>query len=177
MSPPSRDLFLTTPRIGFSHWSADDLPLAIVLWGNPQVTAYIGGPFSPEHVATRLALEVENQRVHGIQYWPLFSLETGDLMGCTGLRPYPADGTTLELGAHLLPAFWGKGYAQEATQAVIGHAFRVLGVQRLIAAHHPENRASQRLIRKLGFQFSHEALYAPTGLEHPWYVLANPTSP
>src|SRR5262249_30084596 len=30
--------FLTTERIGFRTWTAEDLPLALALWGDPQVT-------------------------------------------------------------------------------------------------------------------------------------------
>ena len=36
-----RNYFLKITRIGFSKWTSHDLPLAITLWSNPQVTKYI----------------------------------------------------------------------------------------------------------------------------------------
>ena len=59
---------------------------------------------------------------------------------------------------------WGQGLAQEAGRAVIEFAFETLGVKGLFAGHHPANDASRRLIEKLGFHFTHEEFYAPTGL-------------
>ena len=44
----NRSFFLRSDRIGFSVWNEGDLPLARLLWGNPQVTRYIcaSGTFS-----------------------------------------------------------------------------------------------------------------------------------
>jgi hypothetical protein len=36
---------------------------------------------------------------------------------------------------------------------------------------HPENHASEHLLRRIGFQYTHRELYQPTGLEHPSYLL------
>jgi RimJ/RimL family protein N-acetyltransferase len=80
----------------------------------------------------------------------------------------------LELGFHFRPAYWGQGLAQEAARAVIAFAFETLPVKALFAGHHPENTASERLLRKLGFRFTHEEIYSPTGLLNPAYLLMNP---
>lgn len=167
--------FLQTERIGFAHWHAEDLPLAQALWGDAEVTRYIaaGGVFSGEQIEKRLEAELENQRVHGVQYWPIFELESGAFMGCCGLRPFPEDGV-YELGFHLLPAFWGRGLGPEAARAVIGYAFGTLGVKALVAGHHPGNAASARVLGKLGFAYTHESLYPPTGLMHAAYRLERP---
>jgi ribosomal-protein-alanine N-acetyltransferase len=42
--------FLKTSRLGFRQWSIADLPLAMALWGDPEVTRFIGGPFSPDKI-------------------------------------------------------------------------------------------------------------------------------
>jgi len=178
----SREFFLTTPRLGFSRWTEGDLPLALSLWGDPAVTALIGGPFNPEKVGQRLALEIETTRAHGVQYWPIFRMpgagpeEPVDparvFAGCAGLRPYRIEDRIFELGVHLRPECWGKGLAREAAAAVIQYAFETLDAEALFAGHHPENASSRKLLGKLGFQFTHRELYPPTGLEHPSYLLA-----
>ena len=164
---------LTTPRLGLRTWRDDDIDLALLLWGDPEVSRFIhaGGPPSRESVEKRLANEMETQRAHGIQYWPMFLLEGGDFVGCCGLRPYRLDDKVHELGVHLLPAFWRRGIAHEAATAVIHHAFEQLGVSALFAGHNPDNDASRQMLSKLGFRYTHDELYPPTGRQHPSYLL------
>ena len=42
----------------------------------------------------------------------------------------------------------------------------------LFAGLHPGNAASRRTLEKLGFLYTHHEPYAPTGLDHPGYLLA-----
>jgi RimJ/RimL family protein N-acetyltransferase len=57
---------------------------------------------------------------------------------------------------------------------VIAFAFETVAVKALFAGHHPENAASERLLRKLGFRYTHQEIYLPTGLLNPAYLLKNP---
>ena len=164
--------FLETERLGFRPWSHADIGLALSLWGDLEVTKLIGGPFSGEQVQERLSREIATMQSHGIQYWPVFLLTTGEHVGCCGLRPYKSEEGICEIGIHLRRAFWGQGYAPEATQAVIRYAFNILGVKALFAGHNPTNEASRRLLEQLGFRYTHDEYYPPTGLNHPSYLLA-----
>lgn len=166
--------FATTARVGFRCWSAEDLPLALALWGDPDVTRFIGGPFSSNQIRQRLEDEIATLRAHHVQYWPLFLLRGGEHVGCGGLRPYDLDNGIYELGFHLRPEYWGQGLAVEVGQAIITLAFDTLRATALFAGHHPANTASQRVLQKLGFRFTHEEFYRPTGLQHRSYVLARP---
>jgi [ribosomal protein S5]-alanine N-acetyltransferase len=168
-----RAFFLTTDRLGFSVWTENDLDLATVLWGDPQVTRFIVscGRMSPDKVRERLGTEIECQNHHGIQYWPLFLRENDEFVGCCGLRPHGADSKALEMGVHLIRAQWHKGLATEACSAIIRWAFDHQGVEWLFAGHNPNNRASARLLLGLGFHALGEEFYPPTGLMHPSYRL------
>ena len=117
--------FLKTDRIGFSKWCDEDLPLAKLLWGDPKVTRYIcaSGSFSQSDIENRLQHELENEKLFGIQYWPIFERTSGELIGCCGLRPRGEK--QYELGFHLRPQFWGQGIAVEAAKAVIVYAFDI----------------------------------------------------
>jgi [ribosomal protein S5]-alanine N-acetyltransferase len=174
---PSNRYFLTTARLGFRCWSPEDLPLALALWGDPETTRLIGGPLLPQQIEEKLSREIASMNGHKVQYWPLFLGGTGEFTGCGGLRPYKLEDRVYELGFHFLPAYWGQGLAVEAGRAVITYAFTSLGANALFAGHHPANAASRRLIEKLGFIFTHEELYPPTGLLHPSYLLARPERP
>ena len=170
--------FLLTPRLGFRSWSDADLDLAMSLWGDPEVTALFDsrGLLSREHVRERLARELDNERELGVQYWPFFLRQTGEFVGCAGLKPYDVARGVYELGFHLRAAFWGAGYATEAARAVIEHAFASLQPAALVAGHNPRNHASKRVLEKLGFTYLRDERFAGTGLMHPLYELKRPVS-
>jgi RimJ/RimL family protein N-acetyltransferase len=170
-----RTYFLKTARLGFSRWSSNDLPLAVALWGDVEVTRFIGGPFSQEQIKERLDRHIAFMAAYKVQYWPLFLLTSGDLVGCGGLRPYRLDDGIYEMGVHLRPAYWGQGLAVDAGRAIISFTFETIGARALFAGHHPANAASRRVLEKLGFRFTHEEFYPPTGLQHPSYLLPRPT--
>ena len=109
---------------------------------------------------------------YGMQYWPIFELASGDLIGCCGLRPY--NDTVYEIGFHLRPEFWRQGFALEAATVAIDYAFTELHADGLFAGHNPKNLASKHVLGKLGFQYIRDEFYAPTGLYHPSYELKNP---
>jgi RimJ/RimL family protein N-acetyltransferase len=163
--------FLHTERIGFRIWSESDLDLALGLWGDPEVTRLIGGPFSAAQVRDRLQREIRIQREHGVQYWPIFLRASGEHVGCCGLRPYGEDCAIREIGFHLRRAYWGSSLGAEAACAVIDYAFTELGSAGLFAGHNPANDASRRLLARLGFRYTHDEYYAPTGFHHPSYLL------
>jgi RimJ/RimL family protein N-acetyltransferase len=162
---------LKTARLGFRPWSRADTELAMTLWGDPEVTRLIGGPFSKEQVEERLAQEISTMASHGVQYWPIFLLASGEHAGCCGLRPCKPEQNIFEIGFHIRRAHWGQGYALEAARAVIDYAFGTLGVAGLFAGHNPANEPSRHLLEKLGFRYTHDEFYPPTGLNHPSYLL------
>lgn len=165
--------FLKTSRVGFSLWSMEQQENAMTLWGDFEVTKLIGGPFSVKQQLERLEREIESYHNYQVQYWPIYLLESGEFIGCGGFRPYKDESPSnlLELGFHLRPQFWGQGFGKEIGEALISYAFSVLHVKSLFAGHNPLNGASQHLLLKLGFQFSHHEYYPPTGLNHPSYIL------
>ena len=166
------DFFLQSARVGFRLWRTSDLPLALALWGDPAVTRFIAaGGLSERQIQDRLEREIETQRRHGIQYWPIFLAATGKHIGCCGLRPHGDDPAVPEFGVHIAFRHWRLGYAFEAASCAIDHAFGIVGAKALFAGHNPANMASRGLLTRLGFVYTHDELYEPTGLRHPSYIL------
>lgn len=168
-----RKFFMESQRLGFSEWNRNDLSLAEALWGNSEVTHYIcaTGSFSREDILNRLETEISNGDKYNIQYWPVFALDSGEFVGCCGLRPFKDQKNAYEMGSHLRKEAWGKGYGTEGTKAVIKYAFESLGAKVIYAGHHPENKASRKLLLKLGFTYIGDNYYEPTGLYHPSYEM------
>lgn len=50
-------------------------------------------------------------------------------------------------------AMRGRGYATEATNALIRHAFASMGAKRVLIEYYQDNEPSRRVIEKLGFTF------------------------
>lgn len=170
-----REYFMKTKRTGFSKWNAADLDLAVQLWGEKEVTRFIcaAGTFSNQDIRNRLETELHNDEEFHIQYWPVFELSADKLIGCCGIRPFKSESHSYEIGFHLRKKYWGMGYASEAAKAVIDYSFAVLRADKLYAGHHPQNMASEKLLKKLGFQYIGKNYYTPTGLYHPSYELIN----
>jgi len=165
--------FLKTSRIGFRLWKEEDLHLAVGLWGDVKVTQFFDarGQLSTAQVTERLLQEIDTERLHGIQYWPIFLLKGGRHLGCCGLRPYDASKNVLEIGFHIRFEHWRQGYAFETARSVIQYAFNTIKVSGLFAGHNPKNEGSRYLLGKLGFRYTHDEFYSPTGLNHPSYML------
>lgn len=160
-------------RLQFRHWSPDDLDLALGLWGDPLVSKFIDvrRMLSDREVREMLERHLGFQKQHGVQYWPMFSRASGQHVGCCGLRPRDPSEGIYELGCQIRSTHWGRGFATEASWAAIRFAFEVLGAKSLFAGHHPRSSVSGHLLPKLGFVYTHDELYPPTGLMHPSYRL------
>lgn len=165
--------FMFSKRLGFSHWREADFDLALGLWGDVRVTQLIDarGQLTEEQVSQKLQQEIKREAHYGVQYWPIFLLSTGEHIGCCGLRPYDLEQGIYEIGFHISPPYWRRGFASEAARRVITYAFDELGAQALFAGHNPRNTASRELLLKLGFQYTGDEYYPPTGLNHPSYLL------
>jgi RimJ/RimL family protein N-acetyltransferase len=171
------EYFLKTARLGFRCWSDADLQLALELWGDLKVNAFLVGPFTYDAIRARLEREIAQMRECGLQYWPVFLLDGDVHVGCAGLQPYRMEEQIHELGFHLRPEFWGRGLAQEAARGVIEYAFGALNATAVFAGHHPKNQGSRRVLLKAGFFFAGEELYPPSGVIEPTYLLRRASVP
>jgi ribosomal-protein-alanine N-acetyltransferase len=84
--------------------------------------------------------------------------EDGRYVGRTGLYPHRTeDGVIVPgeatLAFYLARPYWGRGIATEAGRAFIEHGFRDLGLKKIYAGMNAANKASQRVIEKLGFRW------------------------
>ncbi|MEP2703619.1 MAG: GNAT family N-acetyltransferase [Roseibium sp.] len=87
---------------------------------------------------------------HGVGLWVVETRATGTPIGVCGLvvrdgLDYP------DLGYGFLEAHRGKGYAREASQAVLDFARSNLNMKTLCAITDPDNERSNGLLKKVGF--------------------------
>jgi ribosomal-protein-alanine N-acetyltransferase len=73
------------------------------------------------------------------------------MIGTVGLLRFDFEHRRAEVGYEIARRWWGRGLAPEAAGAVVRHGFTVLGLHRIEAGVLPGNRASVRVLEKLGF--------------------------
>lgn len=79
-------------------------------------------------------------------------------IGCVALLFHPdtnhwwGEGA-VELGYWIAEEYWGRGYATEASKALIDHTFDDLDIQEIYASYRIENDQSKRVLEKLGFKY------------------------
>ncbi len=79
----------------------------------------------------------------------------GALIGEAVLHNFSYTGDA-EVGARLLPAYEGRGYAQEAIRALTNYAFSVLAVDTVQAKCFKENARSRKMLEGAGMRFCGE---------------------
>ena len=150
-------VFLETERLLLRRFTADDADLLVALDADPAVTFFItGGAPTPRAEVVDEVLPAflgYYARFPGYGFWAVEERATGDFLGWVHYRPLPdAPADEPELGYRLVRTAWGKGYATEASRAVIDHGFRTLGVRRVVASTMAVNTGSRRVMEKLGMR-------------------------
>ncbi|HVL77370.1 MAG TPA: GNAT family N-acetyltransferase, partial [Noviherbaspirillum sp.] len=129
------------------------------LWSELQVRRFL---FDDQPVSMDVARATLNiclsRRETGTGLWVLRLADNGAPVGCAGLNPAAASTSheprlagLLEPLAALHPEHWHRGYAIEALDALLRHAFETLGQERVGAANDLPNLASARMLERLGF--------------------------
>lgn len=151
---------LEKERVILLPWQSEDWlafkPIAI----DPLVVKYIsnGVPW-PD---SKIIAFVERQRSHFVEagycLWKLLVKGESGVAGFCGLQPLD-DLEGVEIGWWLAPAYWRQGLATEAAREVMNGGFTRCGLNRIVAIAQRENRASIRIMEKLGMRYERDALH------------------
>jgi RimJ/RimL family protein N-acetyltransferase len=85
--------------------------------------------------------------------------EEGGFLGWFHLRPSVFEPEILEIGYRLARRYWSRGLATEGSRALLHHAFGALDQERVDACTDPDNRASRRVMEKLGMGLVGDAVH------------------
>ncbi|MCB1500601.1 MAG: GNAT family N-acetyltransferase [Bauldia sp.] len=83
----------------------------------------------------------------------LIERRSSTLVGVSGYGEMVDRPGALEIATWIGEEFWGRGYATEATHAVIDRAFCETGITILWCSNRVSNGRARRVIEKCGFQF------------------------
>jgi RimJ/RimL family protein N-acetyltransferase len=150
------EILLQTERLILRRFTPADLDHLHALDNDAAVMRYInGGAPTPRSVIERKILPTflrYDDRRPGFGFWAAVEKASGAWLGWFSFRPTPEDPTVAVLGYRLCRAAWGRGYATEGAWALIQRGFVEWGIARVVATTYEENRASRRVMEKLGMR-------------------------
>ncbi|MGD2166602.1 MAG: GNAT family N-acetyltransferase [Gammaproteobacteria bacterium] len=116
---------------------------------DPDAARFLGGP-QARSIAWRSFMTMAGAwHLQRISMFSVVLRDTGEWIGRVGPW-YPEAWPGTEVGWGVLPRYWGRGYATEASAATMDWAFAELGWDEIIHTIDPRNTASIHVARKLG---------------------------
>ncbi len=145
---------IETERLIIREWSESDFSPFLEIAIDPEVMRYIGTgtAYTREQVREFLGRQSESVARHGFCVGALESKADGQLLGHCGIQ-YLDPGGDVEVGWWLARSQWGQGFATEAGRGALTFAFDELNLDRVLALAHIENKASRRVMERLGMRF------------------------
>ena len=146
---------LTTERLILRPFAPEDASEVARLAGDRRIadtTLNIPHPYDESMALAWISTHAERaERDEGLSL-AVTDRATSAIVGAAGLainRPHRRG----ELGYWVGAEQWGRGYATEASRAVIDYAFGPLDLARVVAHCLTRNPSSRRVMEKLGMQF------------------------
>jgi len=145
---------LTTERLHLRAFVTDDAAEVQRLVGDARIaatTARIPHPYEDGMAEAWIATHAAGRESGRELVWAVTGEADGALLGAVGLRIEAAHARGT-LGYWIGVPYWGRGFATEATRAVLGVAFERLALHRVQAEHLACNPASGCVMRKIGLR-------------------------
>lgn len=156
---------LHTERLILRPWTLDDVEAAFRMYGDPEVTRYLGGgACEPNLESQRANLEkviakYEVLGAEGFGFWAAEECETGEVIAAALLKPLvvsegheAASDPEIEVGWHVARAHWGRGIATEMGRRCLQHGFETAGLSQILAVAFADNPKSLRVMEKIGMR-------------------------
>jgi len=135
-----------------------------------QVMAALGGVRSDEETRLFILNNLNHWQRYGFGLWVFRDKINNQFVGRAGLRNTNVEGNDeVELAYALIAKFWAKGLATEMGEEILKIGFELLKLPEIVCFTLTTNKASQRVMEKLGFQYEREIIHA--GLPHLFYRL------
>ena len=133
-------------------WRTDEVERHYDTYRRIEVVQWLGGPpIRTREEARDLIGRMAARHVQDPRFgtWAIVEQSSGVPVGSVLLRPLPDGDGEVEIGWHLHPDSWGKGFASEAAQAVLDRGFAD-GLTEVWAVTYPDNDRSVAVCRRIG---------------------------
>lgn len=147
-------LLLTTPRLTLRPLRPGDAAAVHALHADPVGMRYWATPPWTDPTQADNLIAQDQAALAAGDHIRLGLQRRSDarLVGLCSLFAFQLDSRRAEVGYMLARDCWGGGLMHEALQALLGYGFGVLDLNRVEADIDTRNTASERTLRRLGFQ-------------------------
>jgi RimJ/RimL family protein N-acetyltransferase len=156
---------IETARLILRPWRDSDLLLFAEQNADPVVMRYLIGPLTRAQSDAYVERSKQDFAATGICKWAVEVPGVAPFIGAVGLSTVRFEASftpAVEVAWRLHRHFWGQGYATEAARAAIEDGFTRVGLREIVALTTLENKASQRVMERLGMtrtiEFDHPAV-------------------
>ncbi|QHW32927.1 N-acetyltransferase [Paenibacillus rhizovicinus] len=149
---------IQTERLNLRQLQTKDAEDLYSFWADAKVTRYLDwdGPGSVEDSGQLIESWNQAYQERRLLPWGISYRQQSELLGTITLMPtrgtFEESRYPLVMGYDLTPKQWNQGIMSEALNGVLDFTRRSLRPYRIQAEVSPENTASLKLLKKLGFQ-------------------------
>lgn len=145
---------IETPRLVVRPWAGSERAIFSTFVRDPEMMRYISHGKAWDE--TRIDAFFERQQKylaeHGACVGAVMLKETGAVIGIGGIQPLDK-AKVYEFAWWIWKGYWNRGFATEMAEGFKDHAFRVMGLARVVAIADVPNRASSRVMEKIGMRY------------------------
>ena len=147
---------LETQRLILRPLATDDLEALYRLYSQLDLMRYITGqPRSYAKTRERLQAHMADHERYGFGLCAAILKANGEMIGRCGLEPVTRpNGLEGSLAWMFKKRYWGQGLATEFGEAMLAYGFSQLRLPRIFATADPRNKASIRVMEKLGMRLA-----------------------
>src|SRR5215213_1805419 len=157
---------LETERLFLRRFNENDIEAVFAMRSDADVMRFIREPQTNRSEAESWVNLVSSRwETDKIGFCALFEKSSGEFVGWCGLWRLKETGET-EIGYALFKEFRGRGYAVEASEAFLNYGFETLNLKEIVAVARPENRASRRVMERLGMTYDYTGKFYERDLVH-----------
>ncbi len=149
-------LLIETERLHLRELHVGDAAHFYALNSNPNVLKYTGDTaFESITEAEHFLRNYHEYEINGYGRWAVLDKFSGEFLGWCGLK-YVAEVDETDIGFRFFENHWNKGLATESAKACLHYGFEQLNLKSIIGRAMAENRASIKVLEKLGMHFETE---------------------
>lgn len=144
---------LTTKRLTLRQLVTNDEQAIFTLRSDAEINRFLGRKIAVTLDDARQFINTVNDNVdkNTSIYWAITFSGKSELVGTICLFCFSDENDKCEIGYEILTNFQRQGIMQEAVDKVINYAFNAIGVQKIEALFHRDNRRSAKLLEKFSF--------------------------
>jgi len=166
-------MIVETERLVLRPFNVDDVKAVLAFGSNPKVIAQTGDKIiNTKKEALDIINNVWLKEYNSIGYgrYAVVYKPDNKVIGFSGLK-FEKEFNATDIGYRFLPSYWGLGIATESSLPFIKMGFENFGLEEIVGVAFESNKASLRVLTKLGMRLRTTGDFFDNGQICKWYSI------